>query len=236
MISSKKNLSDEGIDSHKLMPPFLVVCIFIFITCFVFLARALANSMNQENSIPVYSTDLIRFEEDGGNQQDLEMNLPAILRMIGIKDDTKDHEVVYRILANDFKHKAVNMSTEELQQVHSKIIDLQEIIGQEATDEFNDMSLEGRRLIVYITQEVFELYGYRVTLGLDGNIEKISELSGKIVYSKTRVTHSELHIKGLVFILSFVLLALLICILIAKKKQLFKKDVRYDGLNKKRFA
>ena len=99
-----------------------------------------------------------------------------------------------------------------------------------------NMSLEGRRLIIYISNDIFELSGLQVTINLDGEIEKITDSTGVLVYSHTQADLSGIQGKGLVIVLSIILFALLVCILIAKKKQLFRKEVIYDGLNKKQYA
>jgi hypothetical protein len=219
------------------MPPFMTVSILVFIICFIFFARGLASLEKKEYSIPTFSTKLITMEESElKTERDLEAQLSGVLKVLSLQEDNSNHETVYNLLLEEAHDNSLNFTEDDLSRLHNKMLDLQEVLRLEKVSEFKDMSLEGRKLIIYIVRDILRLYGYHLTVNLDGDIEKISDLSGVLVYSKTQLNFSEIQFKGLVFVLSFVFLALLICILIAKKKQLFEKDVRYDGLNKKRYA
>lgn len=237
MSEIKKYEVNEKITSKKLMPPLLVVFLFVFIICYVFLARALAIPMRKENSITVLSTGIITIDEvEKVTENESVTQLSAVFKVIGSQDDDTYHESIYNILSEELNNHIKDLSDDETRLVHSKIIDLQEIIRQEKSNKFRNMSLEGRKLIIHIAKEIFELYGFHLTVNLDGDIEKILDSSGSLIYSKSHLNKSEIQFKGLALILLLVLLALLICILFAKKNHLFKKDVRYDGLDKKRYA
>lgn len=227
----------ERSDSKKYMPPLLTAGILAFIICFVFFARGLASPVSKLASIPVMSMGLITVDEtEKSDEQLLEAQLSGVLKVFDIRESNADNESVSDLMLNELHNSAVDISEDNLLQLQDRMSELQEVIRLEGGNEFKNMSLEGRRLIIYIAKEIFVLYGYRLNVNLDGDIEKISDLSGGIVYSHSQLNFSEIQFKGLAIVISFVFIALLLCILIAKKNQLFKKDVRYDGLNKKRYA
>ncbi len=238
MISKLRGYrKEERLNAKKLMPPLLVKLIIIFTISFIFFAKALANPDHKETSIPVWSMvsgmdqDVrVETEENVINQ------LEVIVPFLKLQENRRSKEALFDLLLKNLRDQVIGMSDEKLELLYKRVMDIQMIIKQEKSVEIQNMSIEGRRLIFYIINEIFELSGYQITINLDGKIEKISDSSGELVYSYTQSDLSGVQGKGLVIVLSIIFLALLVCILIAKKNQLFRKDVIYDGLNEKQYA
>ncbi len=238
MISKLRSYRvEEKVNIKKLMPPLLMRLIIVFIICFIVFARALANPDHKETSIPVWSTvSGINQEVRAETEEEVVNYLSKILRLLAIQENGRRKEALFGLLLNKIRDRITDMPDENLELLYNRVMDMQMIIDQEKAGEFMNMSLEGRRLIIYISNDIFELSGLQVTINLDGEIEKITDSTGVLVYSHTQADLSGIQGKGLVIVLSIILFALLVCILIAKKKQLFRKEVIYDGLNKKQYA
>lgn len=237
MISEISGIQiDKKIEAKKIMPPRVTACILIFMICFIFISRGFAGSWH-EDRIPAMSRTLITGDETRhSTYQDLEIQLSNILQLFDLNESNSDHKTLKIILKEDMLDKKIDFSEEDMLRLQDSLLDLQEIIRLEEVGEFKKMSLEGRKVIIYLTKEIFELYGFRLAVSIDGRIEKILDSAGNLVYSAPQLSLMDNQLKGLAIVISIVILALLLCILLAKKNQLFKKEVIYDGLNKKRYA
>lgn len=230
-------MTDERKESKKVMPSYMMIIILIFIICYIFIARTVENPLHKDNSITVSSIGMSANEGvEKESQKEMKKQITTVLMMFGMQYGNTEHETGYNILLNEIKNDVIDLSGESLQRVNNSMIDMQKIIDQEKTNKFINMSLEGRKRIIHIIKEIFKIYGYHIVVNLNGDIENISDYSGVLVYSKSQFGISGTQYKVFVLILLLVFLALIICILIANKNQLFKKDVRYDGINKKRYA
>ena len=238
MISKLRSYRvEEKVNIKKLMPPLLMRLIIVFIICFIVFARALANPDHKETSIPVWSTvSGINQEVRAETEEDVVNYLSKFLRLLELQENGKRKEVLYGLLLNKLRDRITDMPDENLELLFNRVTHIQMILDQEKRGEFMNMSLEGRQLILYIFNDIFELSGFQVTINLDGEIEKITDSMGVLMYSHAQTDLSGIQGKELVIVLSIILLALLVCILIAKKNQLFRKEVAYDGLNKKQYA
>ncbi|MDF2801437.1 MAG: hypothetical protein K0S61_1340 [Anaerocolumna sp.] len=118
-----------------------------------------------------------------------------------------------------------------------KIQDLQEIIDIEQNEFFKEMSLDARIPAMKILSDICKQYGIGISYNLNGDIVKLSSLSGENFYENEIVKNKkDIRLEVLIGTLVAIILFITICIYITKKKQLFIKDGTYDGYNKEGFA
>ena len=99
------------------------------------------------------------------------------------------------------------------------------------------MSIEGRKFIIHIYEEIYNLCGLNITFDAESNIEKIVDQSGAVIYQNTGAqSQPQIHIDALIITSTFILVLITLCFIIARKNQLFIKGGRYDGFDEKEYA
>jgi len=194
----------------------------------------------EEVSIPAFSNNIVISDEK-------ELNTPEqeILSMLSSSNmlpnynnqENTTNSIFYKTLQEYLSSSEVYLRSNKVHQIEEKIMDLQEIMSSEGETDFTKMSLEGKKVAIYISEQIYEQCNLKLVLNMEGNIEEISESSGDIIYTKyTPVSQDGFQIKVLIIILASMTTLLSICIIIAKKNQLFMKEVVYDGFDEERFA
>lgn len=118
-----------------------------------------------------------------------------------------------------------------------RLEDLQEIIDIEQQEGFREMSLDARIPATNILSDICAQYGIRVAYDLNGDIVMLKGMSGENIYKNEMVMDGQnIRLEFLIGALAAILGLIIICIYVAKKKQLFIKDGMYDGYNKEGFA
>lgn len=236
MISEiKKYHEQKQITKSEYIPPLLTWGIITFILCFALLTRMIVHSGEDGKSIEAFSENVVGSGEQSGVSQKTDLVLKPILELYYLQDNNYD----YTLLMNVKKKICLNQTLpepNELPLLQSKSSALRELIEAEKESDFHSMSLEGRKLIIYIIREIFSIYDYHLEINADGEIEEIVDQSGGLVYTKTAINKVDIYYKGLIIVLFVLAIGLILCITIAKKHRLFVKEVRCDGFNKKRYA
>ncbi|MDF2486933.1 MAG: hypothetical protein K0R46_3101 [Herbinix sp.] len=222
------------------MPPILTLSIVTFIVSFILIARWLFNTYQEEVSIPVFSNHIVIMDEKELNVSELEVL--SLLSSCSILPDYNSQvssidSIFYKTLHEYLSSSEVCLTSKQASQIVSNIIDLQEIMNYEGEAEFSKMSLEGKKVAIYLTEQIYELCNLKLQLNMEGNIEKISDRSDNIIYSNRAPTSQHgIQVNILIITLTSMAILLSICIAIAKKNQLFMKEVGYDGFDEERFA
>jgi hypothetical protein len=222
------------------MPPILTLSIVTFIVIFILIARWLFNTYQEDVSIPVFSNNIIITDEKDLNSSEQEVlsllsncsMLPEYNNQVNSMDS-----IFYKTLQDYISSSEGFLTSNQALQIESNLIDLQEILNSEGETDFTKMSLEGKKVAIFIAEQIYELCNLKLELNMEGNIEKISDDSGNIIYENgAPVSQLGIQINLLIITLTSMATLLSICIVIAKKNQLFIKEVRYDGFDEERFA
>jgi len=237
MISEVRKFTEKNhITKSEYIPPLLTWGIITFILFFALYTRIIVSSNEGEESVEAFSDHVVASgEQQLSINQEVDWVLNPILNLYYLQDNDCD----YNLLANVKKNistKQMILEQNKLQLLQSKSSVLRELIGSEKESDFHGMSLEGRKLIIYIIREIFNIYDYKFNINTYGEIVEIVDQSGSVVYSMPTINTGTIYYNGLIIVLSVLLIALILCVLIAKKKHLFVKEVRYDGFNTKRYA
>lgn len=223
------------------MPPILTISILILIISFVMIARGLIQTSYDKVSIPTQSSDSIINDDKELNTSEREV-LTMLSSVIKLPDQVNQGNTINSIynaaLHKYLRSSDVYLTSTQARQVKDKIIDMQGIISFEGKSDFSLISLEGRKVIIYISEQIYELCGLKLVLNMEGIIEQISDLSGNIIYTNLAASTvpESFQMNALVLTLLFIATLFGICTIIAKKNQLFIKEVAYDGFEEERFA
>lgn len=133
------------------------------------------------------------------------------------------------------KDTAATLSRSEL--LEEKIAQLISIMNIEKESDFTKMSLDGRAVAIDIATQIYELCGLRLITSMEGGIDKILDDAGNVLFTNIGREPSY-NFQPAVLIVTFAVILTLfgINLMIGKKNNLYKKDVRYDEFDEKRFA
>ncbi len=222
------------------MPPILTLSIVIFIVGFILIARWLFNTYQEEVSIPSFSHSIMISDEKELSRSEQEViSLLSSISMLS-KDNNQVNmmdSIFYKTLQEYLSSSEVYLTSKQVLQIERNLINLQEILNSEGKTDFAKMSLEGKKVAIFLTEQIYELCNLKLELDMEGNIEKITDSSDNIIFSnRAPVSHHGIQVNKLIFTLTSMAILLSICIAIAKKNHLFMKEVEYDGFDEERFA
>ncbi len=230
--------------SKRIMLPFITMCAIIAVMCIETLAGGL--STKDEISIPALSgstgsiyTELI---------EDKELNEPekVILNLLTSESDSQESEELtdsigygayVKYLHNYLSSSGVTLSSSKAYEALNKIIELKAVINIEQESSFNKMSVDGRELAINLSQEIYDACGLKLSCDIQGNITCISDKAGNLIYLNPKtIQNAGIRLDALMITLAVIMVLLGICIIIARKNQLFKKEEAYDGFQEEGFV
>lgn len=213
-----------------------LLVITIFLLLFILWTQIAAGSLNTKETanIPVMSDNMLLNQDKALN--DAEKVLLSLLTSdIYVKTAGNDlekgsYEIYMKYLQNFLNRQDVDLTTSQAYAALDKIMELKAIIKIEQESEFNKMSLDGRELAVKLSKEIYHICGLKLCCDIQGNITRITDHSGNYIYlNGNEVQAAGIHLNALLITLVILLVLLSVCFLLAKKHQLFIKDVTYDG-------
>jgi hypothetical protein len=230
----------EIISRKSIMPPVLTIGLLIVMTCFISIVRGVIHNSYEEVSIPALSSNYVISDNLEINTSEQAV-LTMLSSVLSLSEQTEQmnysNSLYYKTLQQFLSSEGVDLTTIQARNLKEKMIAMQEIINYEGQTNFTKMSLDGRSVFTYISQEIYEICGLDLVLDSEGMIEKITDQSGNILYIKAvTVSVEDFQIEALAITVSCIILLFSICYIISKKNQLFNKEVKYDGFDEERFA
>lgn len=225
--------------SKHIMPPLISVCVLFFIVCIEIVAGSLGTK--DDISIPVISGNNEISENSELNESE-KVILNMLSSRILLKDTksiTADNEytIYVKYLHNYLSSTGVTLSSSKAYEALNKIIELNAIINIEHVSSFNKMSVDGKELALNLAQKIYDLCGLKLNYDIHGNINQILDQSGNFIYqNENTVQNTGIQFKALMITLVVIMILLGLCILIARKNQLFIKEVTYDGFKEEGFV
>jgi hypothetical protein len=212
----------------------------MIIVSFVSVTKVVISQKQVETNIPL----ILNSDFEAGNSE-LNTSERRILLMLHdinpMLNPTEQNETMYSIyyttLRDYFSNMEVDIKTSLALQVEDQIRDLQELVKIENVSDIMQMSLDGRNIAITITEQIYKLCGLKLEFSLEGYIATISNTLGNRIYTYTSPSNQEyLHIEAFLITISIIGTLFCLCLLFAKKNNLFIKDVIYDGFDEERFA
>ncbi|BCJ96620.1 hypothetical protein acsn021_41890 [Anaerocolumna cellulosilytica] len=157
------------------------------------------------------------------------------INLTGGKDNS---EFTYNnYLKNYLQQQDMYLTAEASVKLSEKLLQLMNLLEMEDKTDLNAMSLEGRELGIHLLADIYKTCGLKLYADYSGQVVKITDIKGSLLYQDKETTGQEqLQLKVLLCILIFLLMLFAICILLAKKNQLYMKDVTFDVQKKEGYA
>jgi hypothetical protein len=228
----------NAIRKHS-MPSVLTIIIMFLIAGIIIIARGRLITDAKE-SLPVISTNQIVLDETIFNETetDILVQLYNVMELTSDQLELADNQcAIYFNALKDYSSSAdLSFNEKEVLEVNELLDDLKDVLQLEQKRDFDKMSLDGRKIAGFISKEIYEICDLKLAFNMQGQIEKIEDQNGYEWYSLQTTSVQEVQIDIFVITVLIILLLLCLCIIIAKKNQLFIKDVIYDGISEKGFA
>jgi len=220
------------------MPLFIVQCILILFICSSLLAE---NLISKANPIPAVSTSTKYFTDAQLNH--FEQKVLNVLAGCRLWDNgtkagyTRGLSTYQNILMEYFCRTDVNITSSEGKEAIRKINELRVVLNMEKND-ISSMPLDTREFAIRILKEVYEIFGLKLSLSLQGDIIQVVDDKGYCLYKKESdfKVFPGFRLDVFIIILLIILFFLFLCLFIAKKYHVFVKDVVFDGFNKEGYA
>ncbi len=226
--------------NKRFIPLIMTIIVMIFIVCIMGVAK-LSLKINKEKSVPTTSVKIELMNEVGLNVSEMKVlvNLAGLLKISdNIEgEDNRIQSIYYNYLSKYFSSSGVELSTNAADKIQELIKDSDTLNRIEKENDIDRMSFDGREVAIYILKQIYELSGLKLVINIEGYIEQIADQSGNIIY-QTNNPQGQMgfQVNALIIILTIILTLFSICFIIAKRNQLFKKGVEYDGFNEKGIA
>lgn len=140
-------------------------------------------------------------------------------------------------LKNYLKQQNIQLSSEVSIEISEKLLQLLTLMEMEHKTDFKAMSLDSREMGLNLIKDIYKSCGLKLYADYSGQVLKITDRKGNLLYQDKEVMGQEqIRISILIVILTFLLVLFTICFFLAKKNQLYKKDVTYDVQKKEGYA
>lgn len=221
-----------------IMPSGLRLGILIILIGFIAMARVFIHTNYEEADMPAdYSSTGIK--ENAQLDKEERKVLSGIYNVLSlsVKSGRKDelNFIYYQSLEKYLGRPGISLSSNETDKIMGKLKELNDILQFEKETEFTRMSLEGKNAAACILKQIYEKCGLQFNVDYKGKIG-IKDDSGNYFYSNIKVHRTVFHPEALIITLFLILVLFSMSVIIAKKNQLFGRDVVYDGIDKEGFA
>lgn len=217
----------------------ITICVFLVIISILTVASNSIKISESEN-IAASSASVELF-------MDQELNVPETKVLLAISgwvdvpggssEQDNTYQVYYDCLKKYFRNPGTDLSADGSLAIDELVSSSNEIIALENEVQFCKMSFDAREVIIHLLKQIYEISGLKLVMSESGSIDKITDLSGNIVYQKeNRLLQSGFRIDAVIITLAFILSLFGICIIISRKNQIIVKGGDYDGFDEKEFA
>lgn len=227
-------------DNKQAILTIMTTCVMLAIISIVTIARGSMKTKEPE-SVPSMSS-YIELPQDYG----LNISERRVLMMLSdwkeLHNETVDLEnntnvVYFNYLKEYLRRSEVVLSTDKAREIEDLIRGRNTIMHREKESDVKKMSIDGRKVTIYIFKQIYKLCGLKLAFSSDKDIEQIVDMSGNVIYLKTApLLQSKIQYNVLAITLTLILTLFGTCIIIARKNQLFIRGGRYYGFNEKEFT
>lgn len=242
LMDIRKYHKGRWVLKEHIMPPIITIFILLFLAAFIVITRGLYNNQEHGSNIPVMSFSIAAFDNTGLNSSEQEL-LSKLYEVLVLPEQNPAgetitmNEVYFNTLREYISNSEAFLTTAKISQISDKINQLQDIIILEDKTDFTKMTIDGRKAATNLAKQIYELNNLYLDYSMDGSIERIADISGAILFSNdASIGQQSFQLEAVIITIGLIVVLLCICIIIAKKNQLFVKEVIYDGFEEERFA
>lgn len=131
----------------------------------------------------------------------------------------------------------VNLTVEDVNRKEYLQQELISIANIEKENNIRNMTIDGREIAISLLNNIYAVYGMNISFGLDGEIQKVNDPLGNMIYHNVEHTlQAKNQIINFSIIICIGLLLIGLSVYIGKKSKIIIKDVEIYGLDKKKYA
>ena len=171
-----------------------------------------------------------------------EMKVLALLSQYYKAHKTVDYDnevgpIYLKYLEQQLSVPGMNLTNGQARKIEKLVEGKSDVIKYEMDNDNSRISLDGKKLILYIDKEIYQTCGLSITFNANNVIEKIKDQSGNTLYElKEPFKQMNLQIDILIITLAIILILFILCIIVAMKNQLYVKGGSYNGFDEKEYA
>lgn len=220
---------------RKFILPVMIMGVFIAITFFVVISKA-SVGVAENRYTSVSNNDILL--------KDPEINACeySVLSMLYNNDTMQEGQPsvnnrLYQYLKYYLGSCGVDLSEPKAVDAKVKISELNKIIAMEKNRDLREMTLDAKGIAINLAQLIYQTCGLELTFNLLGDIKTIAIKDGDIIYQNGEpIEQASFHLEALIVTVMGIIVLLIICIAIARKHQLFRKEEAQDSFEEKKYA
>lgn len=117
---------------------------------------------------------------------------------------------------------------------------LQELLvvsNLEKDNNINNMSIDGRDMAISLIKDIFGLYGLNIEFGMNGEIQKVNDELGNLIYQNVEnIKVMKFQVFHLFIVVCVIFLFIILSILISRKSKIIVKGGDRNGFDEKKYA
>jgi hypothetical protein len=160
----------------------------------------------------------------------------AVLSDRQLTEGNSSGVIYFNYLKSQLGNNQIDIEKPAADKIIVLIGEMNGIMNLEKNRETDEMSIDGRKVVTYIEKKIYKLCGLNLTSNLKGDIVGITDQAGNDLYIRSQTEPGKFNIYALIITLLTITALMSICVIIARKNQLFSKDVEYNGFKEKGFA
>lgn len=230
--------------NRRFLLPMIIMFLFFVVMC----TEALAGSRNRKEDIGIPAVSVSsELTEDKELNQSEKVILNLFDPQVSSQESSRSAEeggfgTYVKYLHNYLSSPGIDLASSKAYTALNKIFELEAIMNIEQESSINRMSVDGRELALRLSREIYGICGLELSYDLKGNITRISDkATDNLIYLNPETARHTVRYAGFRLDILMVTLAILmvlfcICVMIAKKNQLFQKEAVYDGFKEEGFV
>lgn len=221
----------------------MLFSVILLILC----SEAVAESLNQKQEINIPAISISQeFNEDKQLNESEKLVLSLLTAVFPSPDSSHPKKngslgIYEEYLQRYLSSSETRLTSSKTREVLNKIMELEAVLNLEKVNNYNEMSVDGRELAIKISKEIYKACNLKVYYNMQGSITRITDQADNLLYLNPDTLQHTVRDNGirldiLIITLSVLCILFLLCVMIARKNQLFKKEVGYDGFKEEGFV
>jgi hypothetical protein len=160
-----------------------------------------------------------------------------LIDKIKLSGGKNNSEFTYKNYLKEYLQQDIYLTSEVSAKLSEELLQLINLLEMENKTDLKTMSLDSRELGIHLLQDIYKTCGLKLYADYFGQVVKITDTKGNLLYQEKETTGQEqFRLKALLCILILLLTLFVICILLAKKNQLYRKEGTFDVQKKEGYA
>lgn len=132
--------------------------------------------------------------------------------------------------------KQVNLSANTLEQVDSRMKEVNYLLQMENKTKVSELSTDSKEIAVGLTKDIFSVCGLAAGFNPSGELISLSDKSGNLTLTDESSYKKNINSGILLLVISIVGILQVVCYILSRKSRIMIKDVKYNGFHKEEYA